>query len=338
MNNERALLYCAGGGIGDSLVASVVAHALLSRFTSVDALTLPAHLSTLERVSDITRLHVDDGSEADVAEKIAQSEYAACVVTWATARTARIAQAAKIPIRVGQTRRLYSYRFTERVAVRSERGDVTSHWSDILLDYARALGCDTDNRIPSFVPSESDERTARALLTEHNLHDGNFIIMHPTNAVASQRGVWPTSGWSSLARQLRSQFETTIVVTGSAADGSIVRSICEDSAAVDLAGTTGIGAFAALARASRGYVGITTGSMHVAAAVGTPTVGIFPFQSDYPERWAPLGPHTAIVRPSYPCHARDTKENCPDYACVANLNLARILAVAQTLLNAAKPG
>ena len=60
--------------------------------------------------------------------------------------------------------------------------------------------------------------------------------------------------------------------------------------------------------------------MHVAAAVGCPTVGIFPFQSDFPERWAPLGERTAIVRAAYPCHPGDTKERCRDYACIANLD------------------
>jgi ADP-heptose:LPS heptosyltransferase len=72
--------------------------------------------------------------------------------------------------------------------------------------------------------------------------------------------------------------------------------------------------------------------MHVAAAVGCPTVGIFPFQSDFPERWAPLGERTAVVRASYPCHPGDTKERCRDYACIANLDRTRILAALDSLI------
>ena len=59
----RALLYCAGGGIGDSLVASVVGRALHARFEQVDALTLPGHRSTLERVPDLDGVLVDDGGD-----------------------------------------------------------------------------------------------------------------------------------------------------------------------------------------------------------------------------------------------------------------------------------
>jgi ADP-heptose:LPS heptosyltransferase len=72
--------------------------------------------------------------------------------------------------------------------------------------------------------------------------------------------------------------------------------------------------------------------MHVAAAAGAPTVGIFPFQSDFPERWAPLGLRTEVVRASYPCHPGDTKERCSDYACIAHLDVERIVAATQALI------
>ena len=332
---KRALLYCAGGGIGDSLVASVVGRALLQRFGTVDALTLPGHRETLERVPDLGEVLVDDGGdERTLAAALAERGYDACVVTWATARTARVPQLAKIPVRVGQARRLYSFRFTDRVVVRSEQGNVTSHWSDILLDYARAIGCDADGRAYRFVPTPDDEREAGALAQSAGLAlngtPGNFVLLNPCNAVASRRGLWPAGGWAALANALHERYDAPILVSGGSADASIVEDILRAARAPrgisSIAGKLGIGAFGALARHARAYVGITTGSMHVAAAVGCPTVGIFPFQSDFPERWAPLGPRTAVVRPSYPCHRGDTKETCSDYACIAHLDVARILA------------
>jgi heptosyltransferase-2 len=336
---SKALLYCAGGGIGDSLVASIVGRALHGQFATVDALTLPAHREALERVPDLDDVLVDDGGgdERVLAEVLAARRYEACVVTWATPRTARVPQIAKIPVRVGQARRLYSYRFTNRVVVRSENGDAASHWSDILLDYARSLGCDTDDRRYRFVPTADDERDAesviRALRTSLPDFSGSFIILNPCNAIASKRGSWPTQGWAAVGRALRERFGLPVLVSGGPGDVSIAetiqRQIGEHSASI--AGKLGIGAFGALASRARSFVGITTGSMHVAAAMGCPTVGIFPFQSDYPERWAPLGPRTAIVRPSYRCHRGDTKERCSDYACVANLDVPRVLAAMDAL-------
>lgn len=324
---SKALLYCAGGGIGDSLVATVVARALRQRFATVDALTLEGHRATLERVPDVDDVLVDDlGDERALAHRVAARAYDACVVTWATSRTARVPQLAKIPIRVGQSRRLYSFRFTHRVLVRSETGDVTSHWSDILLDYARALDCDTGDHRYRFIPTPEDENEAGRLVTPSEA----FILLNPCNAIASKRGIWPVEGWASLARALHERYASPILVSGSPADAPITEAIARDGV-VSIAGWLGIGAFGALAQRARAFVGITTGSMHVAAAVGCPTVGIFPFQSDFPERWAPLGERTAIVRPSYPCHRGDTKERCRDYACIAHLDVPRILAAVESL-------
>jgi ADP-heptose:LPS heptosyltransferase len=72
--------------------------------------------------------------------------------------------------------------------------------------------------------------------------------------------------------------------------------------------------------------------MHVAAAVGAPTVGIFALQSDEPDRWAPLGPRVAVVRPAYPCPPGERKETCPNFACVRELDPARVLAALDGLL------
>jgi ADP-heptose:LPS heptosyltransferase len=326
---KKALLYCAGGGIGDSLVASIVGRALRTRFQRVDALTLPGHRETLLRVPDLDAVYADEGEERTAAAALAERRYDACIVTWATARTARIPELAEIPVRVGQARRLYSNRFTNRVTVRSETGDVTSHWSDILLDFARAIGCDTEDRRYRFVPTLEDEARARALLP----HPG--IILNPCNAVASERGIWPVAGWALLARSLLERYGVPVAISGAPADAAIadaIVSLAGDERVTSIAGKLGIGAFGALAANARAFVGITTGSMHVAAAVGAPTLGIFPFQSDYPERWAPLGPHTEIVRASYPCHKGDTKENCADYACIANLDIPRIVAGVEALL------
>ncbi len=334
----RALVYCAGGGIGDSLMASLVARALRERYREVDALTLPSHREALERVPDIDGVLVDDGDESEVAHRLRERRYDACVVTWATARTARIAHAAGIPVRVGQARRLYSRRFTHRVPVRSELGDVTSHWSEIVLDYARAIACDTTDTAPHFTPTGADRTQAAALLQKLNVFVDAYVVLHPTNAVAPKRGLWPTEGWAALARALRARFDMPVLLSGSTADAAINADIlaraADDGEIHDVAGRTTIGVFGALAQSARLFVGITTGSMHVAAAVGAPTVGIFPFQTDTPERWAPIGARTAVVRASYPCRPGERKETCPDYACIAHLDVPRVIATAESLLSA----
>ncbi|MBV9276833.1 MAG: glycosyltransferase family 9 protein [Candidatus Eremiobacteraeota bacterium] len=329
---SKALLICAGGGIGDSLLASLCARALRQKFSHIDALTLPSHRETLAHVPDIDEVLVDDGgARTIVAEGLRGRAYDAAVVTWATRRTAELPFLARIPIRVGQARRIYSRLFTHRVVVRSEMGDVTSHWSQILLDYPRAIGCGIGDPYPRFDITLEDESAAAEVLARNGV-GGSFGLVHPTCAVTAKRPYWPLEGWKALIAALEGRYGQRIAISGAPADVAIADSLANSTTAVSLAGQTSIGAFAAVARRSSFFVVMHSGPMHVAAAVGTPTVGIFPLQCDFPDRWRPLGARVSVVRASYPCRPRERIENCPDYACIANLDVGRIVASVDALM------
>jgi ADP-heptose:LPS heptosyltransferase len=333
MPSERALLIAAGGGIGDTLLAGVVAHALSTRYT-VDALVLPAHRAVPERDPAIDRVHLM-AAPIPTAAELQPEGYAAAVVTWANLTTALVPRLARIPVRVGQARRLYSGLFTERVVVRSERGDRTSHWTDILLDYARALGCDDPIAQPAFFPTDADFAQAQALLATRGV-TGPFALLHPTRGLSAERERWPVAGFIALARALRTAHPIPLLITGAAGDAPIADAIAHGSGAISIAGATSLGAFGALAAAARFVVAMDSGPMHIAAAVGAPTVGIFALQSDEPDRWAPKGPHTAVVRATYPCPPAHRKETCPNFLCVKHLDLPKILNALDGLLVTAR--
>ncbi|HEY0393955.1 MAG TPA: glycosyltransferase family 9 protein [Candidatus Elarobacter sp.] len=325
MGSERALLVAAGGGIGDTLLAGVVARALRSRYAAVDAVVLPAH-------ADLAR-HMPVLDRVVALGEALPARYGAAVVTWATLRTALLPWLARIPVRAGQARRLYSALFTERVVVRSELGDRTSHWTEILLDYARALGCDAPGAAPELALRDDERAAAGALLRVHDVAS-EFYLLHPTRGLSAQRSRWPVDGFVALARRLVARDGVRVLVTGSAGDAPIAHAIAEaaGSAVTSVAGATSIGVFGALAARARAVVAIDSGPMHVAAAAGAPTVGIFALQSDEPDRWAPKGPRVAVVRPTYPCPPAHRKETCPDFACVRALDETAILRALDGLL------
>jgi ADP-heptose:LPS heptosyltransferase len=330
MPSDRALLVAAGGGIGDTLLAGVVAHALHKRFAHVDALVLPAHHAIAEHDPAIERVHLL-ASPVPTAEDLRAIGYAAAIVTWATFTAAFVPALAGIPVRVGQARRLYSPLFTKRVTVRSELGDHTTHWTQILLDYARAIDCDDPAGRPVFAVTAADRHAADAVLQERGIGAG-FALLHPSRGLSAERARWPAAGFIGLARALRERDGLPLLVTGTAADAPVAGAIAQGADAVSIAGVTSIGTFAALAERAQYVVAMDSGPMHVAAAVGTPTVGIFALQSDEPDRWAPLGPHTAVVRAVYPCPPGHRKETCPDFACVRHLDIAGIVATLDGLL------
>jgi len=327
----KALVICAGGGIGDVLLATPLMRALAARYEVV-ALTAPAHRDILTRQPMLADVWIDDGRLGGLAGRISSARFDAAVVTWATTRSAWLPFAARVPVRVGQARRLYSPLFTQRVVVRSELGDRTTHWTQVLLDFSRALGCDSDDATPSF-PLRAEERAEAArLLAAHGVNEP-FLLLHPTRAIASAGSRWPIVGLTALARALRELSGVPLVLSGTAADAEIADRIAHQSGSVSLAGKTSLGVFGAIAERARGVVAMDSGPMHVAAAVGAPTTGIYALQSDEPDRWAPLGARTAVVRASYPCPARHRKETCPDFACVASLDVSRIVAAVSGLLS-----
>lgn len=327
MASERALLVAAGGGIGDTLLAGVVARALGERYGAVDAVVLPAHADLAAHIPAIERV-IPLGARLP-------ARYDAAVVTWATMPTALLPWLARIPVRVGQARRLYSALFTERVVVRSELGDRGTHWTQILLDYARVLGCDLAEATPQFAVREDERRDARRLLRVHDV-TGPYYLLHPTRGLSAQRSRWPIDGFVALARRLVARDGIPILLSGAPEEAPLGTAIAEGAGrgVTTIAGATRIGSFAALAEGARAVIAMDSGPMHVAAAVGAPTLGIFALQSDEPDRWAPLGPRVATIRPSYPCPPSHRKETCPDFRCVRQLDRDEILRSLDGLLGA----
>jgi heptosyltransferase-2 len=337
VNRSGALVVCTGGGIGDVLLATPVMRALRERYGAVVALTAPEHRDVLASDPDLADVWIDDTSFPRQAARIEERKFAAAVVTWATLRSAALPFAGGVPLRAGQARRAYSGLFTHRVVVRSEMGDRATHWTQILLDFARALGCDTADATPRFVVSDAARGSVARLLASAGVAEP-YVVLHPTRGITAARERWPTARFAELARAIAATEGVRVVITGGAGDREIAERIAFEGGAVSLAGRTSLGEFGALAEGARAVVAMDSGPMHVAAAVGAPTLGIFALQSDEPDRWAPLGPRSRVFRATYACPPSHRKETCPNFACVAALDVARVLvALGGVLQTEAEP-
>ncbi len=315
------------------LLATPLIAALQRRYREIVVLVAPAHTGVLAGNPDVAEVWADDASFAATVARIRRRGFDAAVVTWATARSAALPFFARVPVRAGQTRRTYSMLFTHRVRRRSDTGDRTTHWTQILLDLGRAIGCDVADATPRFAVDGAARASLRALLDEHGI-EAPYVVLHPSRGIAAARERWPVEPFAHLARALQRHTGSRVVISGAAADRSVAGAIAERSDAFCLAGETTIAQFGALASGARAVVAMDSGPMHVAAAVGAPTVGVFALQSDEPDRWAPLGPHVAIVRATYPCPPEHRKETCPDFACVGALDAARVIAALDRLVPA----
>jgi ADP-heptose:LPS heptosyltransferase len=113
---------------------------------------------------------------------------------------------------------------------------------------------------------------------------------------------WSPARFGEVARRLTDQRGATIVLTGSAADRSMVdevKALLPGDRVIDLTGDVDLLHLAAALERLDLLITGDTGPMHLAAAVGTPVVAVFG-PSD-PVRYAPSGAADRIVRAGIPC-------------------------------------
>src|SRR3974390_1361488 len=104
-DRARALLIAAGGGFGDTFLATMCVSALRSKFSGVDAVIMPAHVDAVLHGAQVDEIFSAARPVGELAAELRRRRYAVAVVTWANAATATLALRSGARVRVGQARR-----------------------------------------------------------------------------------------------------------------------------------------------------------------------------------------------------------------------------------------
>ena len=174
------------------------------------------------------------------------------------------------------------------------------------------------------------------------LAKGRYVILNPTAYSLTHR--WPPENFAWLARELRSRCERIVVIGERADDPSVqaLGALLEDlgEGVVDLAGRLNLAELGWLLRAAALLVSRNTGTTHLAAAVGCPTVELFGrLEPAYgPTRWRSLG-GVAIRAVHTPSGRRQRFEAKQAYwrRGFASIPRESVLAAAWELLSEAAP-
>jgi heptosyltransferase II len=163
--------------------------------------------------------------------------------------------------------------------------------------------------------------------------DGRPVVALAPGAVGPSKR-WPSASYAALARQLTAD-GISVWILGGPGEKSLAAEIAGDSGARDLTGDDLRDAILALASASAA-ISNDSGLLHVAAALGIPSIGIFGPTS--PWHWAPLNPLAAVVETRSaldcrPCH----KPECRllHHRCMRDIVPEQILAATRGALAAA---
>jgi ADP-heptose:LPS heptosyltransferase len=152
------------------------------------------------------------------------------------------------------------------------------------LRLAEAIGAAPAGLHTEFPVAAAERASAAALI---GLPDERPVIgLHVGSSDPSRR--WPARSFARLGDRLAEQRQPWIVLTGSNQERSLTAAVrrAMKNPAIDLAGMTDLGEFAAVISALDLLVTNDTGASHVAAAMRTPSVVLF--GPSRPGRWAPL--------------------------------------------------
>ncbi len=137
---------------------------------------------------------------------------------------------------------------------------------------------DSDWRL-RFAVTEEDIAGAQTLLPQRI--DRPLVAIHPGSGAAVKR--WRSAAWAELAARLAEDHDAQIIFTGSAGEAELIDPVLALLAAgpplpsppISLAGQTSLGVLAAVYRRCALVVGPDSGPLHLAVAVGAPTVHLY---------------------------------------------------------------
>ncbi|MDP8921511.1 MAG: glycosyltransferase family 9 protein, partial [Chloroflexota bacterium] len=154
---------------------------------------------------------------------------------------------------------------------------------------------------PSFVVADEERAWARDILSGIMSPGEPLIAAHPGSGADVKN--WLPERWTAVARQLGARIGAQLVLTGGPAEAALVERIAAGLAPrpPTLAGQTTLGQLAALFERCALVLGGDSGPLHLAAAVGTPTVRVYgPTSRDIFGPWGAPAIHAAI-QANLPC-------------------------------------
>ena len=145
--------------------------------------------------------------------------------------------------------------------------------------------------------NDADRAFARELFTRLGLEARRPLVgVHPSGGRPVKQ--WDVPRWGEVAGRLQREFGATILITGGEGDRALAETVARalPRRAFDLTGKLSVRETLAVIAQLDLFLSPDTGPMHMAAAVGTPSVSVFG-PSD-PVRYfsAPPGPRHVVVR------------------------------------------
>ena len=303
----RAMLIVRLGALGDIIHALPMAAALRDRFPEavIDWVVDERHRDVLDLVPMLNHRIVLRTQSVPLVTRLRELRRVLIRQRYDIAIDAQGLLKSAVVARLSGARRVLGFasaHLRERSAgvfytERHDPGDTSVHVVHKNLALAGALGSDVSRvRFPLELPPGGPEHTGAGGAT-----DEGFVVLNPGAGWPNKQ--WPTERFSAVARWLRDTPGLRSVVTWGPGDEDLARAVVDGAGgAAELSPPTTIPELAGVVRSARLVVAGDTGPAHLAAALGTPVVGLYgPTDA---ARNGPWSPHDVAVSRFSRCQCR----------------------------------
>ncbi|MCL5961551.1 MAG: glycosyltransferase family 9 protein [Chloroflexi bacterium] len=253
---------------------------------------------------------------------------------------ALVAYLAGIPLRVGYD--LPEGRPFLNLPVPYEKGRHEVAQNQGLIPAIPAQDCEDPGLLEEcsslrFYPSEADRLFAESLLQSSGFGtEDRLVVIHP--GTGAKVKLWKAEGFACVGDHLMNRFGAKVLLTGSTGEEGLVEGIASRmrSRPATTVGETKLGELAALLERSALAVGVDNGPLHLAVALGVPTIHLFG-PSDHVAfgPWGPSERHI-VVRSSFPCspcHRLDIREKRREGGdCMRAIAVEQVIEAVDSLL------
>ena len=282
--------------IGDVVLTLPIAGAIKRYLPDSDVLFLGKEyvrplVTTSQYIDEFISLdELQNNRFADRISIIKNYRADAIIHVFPNKQIARIASKAKIMYRVGTSHRSYHWYTCNRL-INLGRKNSNLHESQLNLHLLSKID----------IPYHFELKEIPDLfgLTKYPKLDKRFwslidknrfnLILHPKSKGSARE--WGENNFGRLIEILPEE-KYNIFISGTAKEGNLLKSFIKKykKRVVDITGKMNLDEFISFIKNSDGLVAASTGPLHIAAALGIYTIGLFaPMRPIHPSRWAPIG-------------------------------------------------
>lgn len=250
--------------------------------------------------------------------EIRRSDFDLAVVLHPTSfRNALIPFLADVPERIGSNVSGRGILLTKTCSDRTDLHEVHRY-----LRVLELIDIHEPNAGLEFWHTNTDRQAIRQILTTHNISPKEHLIG------VNLGTTWRTKRWSlenfaEVIAQVQKRFDARILLTGSTTEIPLGEALAQATQVetINLIGKTTLMQLGALIESCDLYLTCDSGPMHIAAAVGTPTIALFGPTS--PTRHGPYGEnHKTIEKPveCRPCYKRKCLRKDQPHLCMTEID------------------